>query len=49
MNKLNLNPEDFENAWKLYEAEKINPLTRENMFKGGIYSILSSRENSKSR
>ena len=45
MNNLNLSPEDFENAWKLYEAEKINPLTRENMFKGGIYSILSSREN----
>ncbi len=45
MNKLNLSSKDFENAWKLYEAEKINPLTRENMFKGIVYSILSSREN----
>lgn len=45
MNKPILSSGDFENAWKLYEAEKINPLTRENMFKGMIYSILSPREN----
>jgi len=40
-----ITPEHFENAWKLYEDEKINPLTPEEMFRGIIYTILSPGEN----
>lgn len=42
MKRLVLTEKDFEDAWKLYEAEKIDPITKENMFRGIIYCMLSS-------
>src|SRR5690349_11339741 len=35
---------DLEKARKFEERERISPLTSDNMFKGGVYCILSARE-----
>lgn len=35
---------DLEKARRFEEKERINPLTSDNMFKGGVYCILSARE-----
>lgn len=39
-----LTAKDFENARILYEKEKIFPINKENMFRAGIYCILSAAE-----
>lgn len=47
MRKWILTDEDFKNARILYEEEKIHPVNEENMFRAGLYCILSSAENFK--
>ena len=43
MNKI-LTKKDFENARILYEEELISPINEENMFRAGVYCILSAAE-----
>jgi thermostable 8-oxoguanine DNA glycosylase len=42
--ELSLSLEDFKNARQLYEEERIQPLSSENMFKAGLYCILSAAD-----
>lgn len=43
--KCDFTEQDFRNAQILYEKEKIEPLTEENLFRASLYCILSSTEN----
>jgi len=42
--KWDLSEKDFETALLFHEKEKIEPVTLENLFRGALYSMLSSKE-----